>query len=80
MRLPSSNSFTTTYFDREARLSGWGIASAGQLKNDSVLGYVVEKILSNEDCSKTYGRQINPSYLCTTSIAFTSGCIVRIKL
>ncbi|KAK3919487.1 Collagenase [Frankliniella fusca] len=77
VRLPSRNSFTTTYADRSAWLSGWGVMSQLGTFRDAtaVLGYAAETVLPNEKCAEKYSNVTTSSILCTTTGSFSSGCM-----
>ncbi|KAJ1525677.1 hypothetical protein ONE63_008893 [Megalurothrips usitatus] len=75
IRLPSLNSFTTTYDNRDAWLSGWGIQSKlGTFSANATLGYAKQRVLSNQECAETFGNETTMSILCTTTTNFTDGC------
>lgn len=78
VRLPSLNNFLTTYTGRTALLSSWGAnfpAKPGTFNATTALGCLVETVLANEECAKSFGSLASSATLCTTTTHFTDGSL-----
>nr|CAD7412124.1 unnamed protein product [Timema cristinae] len=77
IRLPSYSESTESFVGQNAVISGWGRTSDDNNGLSSVLEYVSQTVISNEQCAQTYGAVIDQGKICVTGYNDQSTCNVR---
>ncbi|CAG2065509.1 unnamed protein product, partial [Timema podura] len=74
IRLPSYSESTESFVGQNAVISGWGRTSDDNDGLSSVLEYVSQTVISNQQCAQTYGAVIDQGKICVTGYNAQSTC------